>query len=293
LNGVLDRWSGQRGSQRSALTQLIDDARQERQPLEDSWSESQRTVRAEVAELEESAHRIFARHVEHLRQLQEWKNNLLHLKNEFHPVLEILHAARWFDHADRLADRFCRRLVRAAEVLAERQENVRARLSASEQALGERAASLEEFRKKTGERGRSLLVSRGRKRPESEFVENQAAEHAALGLEFHELRRGLARRLNHMYRAAKLIEHHAKANPAILEIRKAHLIERLRQPQELLFRLRENVLTDALAYEAARRSLRALQETVKNMRCVEDVYGAPPPFWKRRFIPETFLRKNG
>jgi hypothetical protein len=291
LGSVLDRWNEQRTEGHRAIASTLDRLREEGQPLQERWFDFRQLLKGEVGDLEEAANRIFSRHVDHLRRLESWKNEILQSRGQLEPIEKGEEAAAWLMRTEAIAPSFSERLLRAAEHAGHRQKKVHERVGALDAALEERTAELQLFRQKVMKQKRPFLVSRGRKNPELAFVERCVAEQAELSLELQGLRRSVAHGLKRLYRAAHLIEQNVKVNPGRFELRRNGLLKQLRPAQEYLFELREKVLSEALTYEATRKKLRWINDVVKTMRCVEDVYRAPVPFWKQLFHSETFSQK--
>jgi hypothetical protein len=292
LHDVLDRWNRQRTEGRQAITVTLDALREESRPLQEQWFDFRQLLKQEVENLDEASNRIFSRHVDHLRRLETWKNEILLLHGKFEPIQKGEQATAWFARIEVFARPFSEALLVSAERAGKRYAQAHERLVVLDRELDDRTAELQLFRQRVMKQKRPFLVSRGRKNPEVAFVEKGAAEQAALSLELQALRRSVAHGLKRIYRAAHLVEKNVKVNPGRFELHRNALLKQLRPAQEYLFQLREKVLTDALTYEASRKKLNWIHDVVKSMRCIEDVYRAPVPFWKQLFHSETFSTKN-
>jgi hypothetical protein len=259
----------------------IDEARAVRQQLDDAWARNGTQFDTDIREIEHSNLQTAARWLERLRRLEEWRKQIGGLDSALVGVESTVGSLRWFDRAEALADPLAARLRRTGERLLERRDAFHQSLEIWESALTEKEAELKAFQERHAQVSGPLLVSRARRQPEAEFVEGGSATESELSATIAGLRRRLNHFLGRLYRAAQLLERRAEAYPGLFEVRKNQLLERLRATEKDFFALREAILADALYFEACRKKMRWISDMVKRMKCIEEVYRPPEPFWKR------------
>jgi hypothetical protein len=128
---------------------------------------------------------------------------------------------------------------------------------------------------------RPLLVSRGRKRPETLFIEDQARKEGELAFRSEQLRRRIDWALNRVYRATHALEQRAADQPSLFEMRRSQILDSLKQPLKSLLRLRDQAKAEASEIDALQSRLEKSRMIVAGMRTVEDEYRERPPFWRR------------
>jgi len=119
-----------------------------------------------------------------------------------------------------------------------------------------------------------ILVSRARKKPELEFLEEKQAASALLSAALQDMRTSFQHSLGRIQKGLSTLEQriaHTALNHDPLE---QSLEASWKSLEDEFLKLREAILADALFYEACRSQLKSVQERVLYLRCLEDVYGA-------------------
>jgi len=281
LNQTLTLWTERRRQIRLEVEHQHDHMAVALSELHDRWNDM-RGLRRERWDAFENDDRLSEdRWMERLGRIEEWRGTLMQLQNRFGGIEGIVSGIQWFDRAQdvgkRMAAHLGDRIVPYENTHTQLHEQLEQWLSA----LTAKEIDLKDVKQKAEDRTEPLLVSRARKQPELDFLAENLAKDADLGLQLHRLRRTVALSLGRLYRVSHLLERHARVNEGLFEIRRKQITEDLKNSQNQYFGLREKVLADALLYESCRRKLRWLKEAVNALRCIEDVYRAPESAWKK------------
>lgn len=275
------RWTDQRKQVRQAVVDKLDGLLTERQSLDDGRRDIRQSRNAEFRELELKDREGEGRWIERLHRIEEWKNRAAELQSEQVRLEKGVSGTLWFERAQSVASRFSRRLEKQIAHLNDFEKTLRSDLEAWPATLAAKRADLEAFQVRQKAHATPLLVSRGRKKPESDFVQEQTQAEVSATTALQGLRQAINVHLNRLYLTSKTIEARAAESPARLELRRNALQEQLKDVQLSFFALRERVLADVLSMETCRRELRWIRDAVDGMKCIEDVYKAPEPFWRR------------
>ena len=182
-------------------------------------------------------------------------------------------------------DSVSRRLERHAQALARRALR-RVRLCTTEleewsqplpgDRLDPAAGKLKEKETAKGER---VYVSRARKQPETDFILQQREYEEELKERLYRLRQSLNHTVGRLHKMSWTVNQRTqRSSNSVQELRES-LQYMLRQLQKLYDERRDEILADALLFEAGRRHLQSAEELVRGMRCVEDA--APAMMMKK------------
>jgi len=281
LNTALTRWASERVGVRKEAGAATDGLKPWDQILDDQRRILIHGRQTILQDLEAFGRAGQSRWAERLRRVDEWKETVAGYQAQADHAAALCEGVHWFEAAERLSSVFCERAKRRAGRLEISRGPFHAAILEWESRLNEKEAELKSAPGKSAASQKPLLVSRARKQPEVDFVKEQDLQEPLWESELRGLRRSVNHWLGRIYLIARRIESNAAAHPALFEPAKNQLQADLQEPQKLFFALRERVLDDALHYEACRHRLRSIRQRVQAMRCVEDVYSSPEPFWKR------------
>lgn len=281
LNALLDTRGAQARQARQEAEVQIDELLYARRDIDDARVLLRQRRGAQLQDIESSRPTLEARWAERLRRLDEWKARLAPLREEGARLDALGKTWRWFERAQQAALPFNRRLGDFAERLENRRKSLEDSLKAWELRLEERSGALRAFEEKNSRRSAALLVSRARKRPEEIFVQQETMTAGQMETAFADLRGAASRALGRLYKAYAVLEKRSQESPALFEVRRRHLEQDFKATLALLSSLRERILNDALLLQSNRRTLEWIREHVNRMKCVEEVYRAPQPRWRR------------
>ncbi len=281
LSKLITEWTGTRKLSASDISEQIDDLLIQVRQLDDQWKTKADSHRKALQELEQSQKGSDERWLERLRRIEGWLVQIRALEERYGFVAATVAGIRWFERARTLAERLTLQFVRRAALLEEGEARHHGDLQQWVERLSVKEAELKVFKEKADSYPGPFLVSRARKQPEALFVNENARYDAEVSLLHQSLRKTVSLYLGRLYRSAKQVEERSKVNPALFEGPRKQIMENLKPTQDQSFALREKVLADALLYESCRRKLRWIKQTVSSIRCIEEVYKAPEPFWKR------------
>jgi chromosome segregation ATPase len=235
--------------------------------------------RRDLRQLSDEMETAQARWQERLQRVVEWKRAATEIQNQESHLRRIVRSTVWLQKARGYQDVFVQRLERRAEALDAAQQALHEKLVAWQPVLEEREAALTDLIAKGTQAGRPLYVSRARKRPEIEFVQEQEAVNGRLQQEMRGLRRSLNHSIDRVRKAFAALDQ--LVGPQILyEVHRQEIVTALKGLERLLNQRREQILSDALIYESCRRTLRSVRETAHGLNCLEDIR-AKPSGWKR------------
>lgn len=245
---------------------------------------SHRDMRAaDLRELENTVELTDLRWNERLLRIVEWQNSAASLQQQQAQQQRIVQAIVWFQKADVHKDAFIRRLSHRAALWQDQQKQFHQELKEWSGTLSQKQEDLQEFKQKGADKVERLLVSRARKKPELDFVKAHSAKSDLLAYALQQLRRSINHSLGRIQSAYAALEIRANENQVFFEIHKDEIQAALKPCEKTFLEHREAILSDALLYESCKRQLRWIQETVNGLRCIEDFYHPPEPFWKKFF----------
>jgi hypothetical protein len=227
--------------------------------------------RRDLRQLEESYLETRARWEERLQRVQEWKNTVRTLSEEDVRLRQLIQSSFWLQKARRYQDAFIRRLEHRADLLQADHQGLQPKLDAWLDLLQTQEASLNDVKQKAEQAKQPFYVSRARKQPEEDFVWAQNSTQESLGLELRALRRSLNEARGRLQKAFQAIERQTPGVDVLFEMHMQELLGALKGAQKQLDQRRDEILSDALTYEACRNLLRRLQDVVKGLRCIEDI----------------------
>jgi hypothetical protein len=227
--------------------------------------------RRDVRRLEESVLEAQTRWDERLHRIEVWGKAVADLQQEEARLQRLIRSTLWLQKARRHQETFARRLEHRADRLHAEQQVLHEKLEAWLALLQEREGTLQELIDKQEKSVRPLYVSRARKQPEVDFVNAQQAASGSLGKDLHHLRRSLAHVLGRLQKAFSTVEIQASGSELLYEMHKQEIVTTLKDAEKILQERREQILSDALVYEACRNLLRRLHETAHGLRCIEDI----------------------
>jgi hypothetical protein len=281
LDTLLTRWIDHRHTLEDETESRLDGLKFARQALDDALAQGRRRRHAEVATLREEADWHAVRWAERLRRVGQWSQALAIGEQAYQRFDDILAQIHWFDKTEQLAERFNRRLFRAAERLEQQQLEFSGAVDRWLKTLATQQQFVERFKEKERQQPTPLLVSRTRKRIDTDFVRDQQRIEADLNAMLQPLRRRLTHMLSRLYRANRILEQRSSVSRALFELRKNNLLELLNPPQRRWFALRDGILQGALVFESGRKTLLDLQRAAESLHCVEDAYKEPESWWTR------------
>jgi len=281
LQELLTRWTDHSSSVRSEVSVLLDHLANDRRVLDVRWSARQQERSTVVQRQESEVDKISDRWTERLKRVDEWKGQIQRAEEECLRAESTVRAVGFFDRAQSLSTLLGQRLLSRASQLAERQREIHNELEDWLILLEEKETNLQAFKQKERSTPRPFLVSRARKQPEQDFVIQQNSAEHSFSLKIQALRQDVNHSLGRIYKAGHQLEVHAQTNETLFAGYQRQAQHELKEPQNQLFALRDEVLSDALLYEACRKKLRWIQDAVRSIRCLEDIYKAPEPFWKK------------
>jgi len=227
--------------------------------------------RRDIQNLIENFQEARGRWDERLQRIEKWKSSVTQLQETEAHLQGLLGAGVWLEKARQYQDSFVQRLNRGAVRLEAAHQIVRYNIEAWITLLQEREGLLQELTSREKQADASFFVSRARKQPELDFLAEQASVESALGQELA----GMRHLLNHLRarvrRAITVIGQRTSGAEIFYEIHKQEMLVELKTLEETLDKRREQILSEALAYEGGRHLLRKLNGLVHNVRCLEDI----------------------
>lgn len=285
LSTQLDRWHDHRKQVRKNILDSLDGLLAHRQQLDDTRRQlrQDRLIETNVLETEDRVGE--ARWVERLRRIEEWKTQVSGLQEEARQQAFLIKGFIGFSKAQRIAPRLARRFEQQAERLFGFEESLQTQLSDWGPVLAERQTDLTAYKERERHHGPPFYVSRGRKRPELDFLKEQAGLETELLSTLQGLRRLVNQTLDRLHDTSKGFETLAQRHPTLFETSFQLLREQLKTMQERYSVLRDKLLSDGLMFESHRRSLQWIRKTIEGMKVLEDAYRRQPPWyeklWKR------------
>jgi hypothetical protein len=221
---------------------------------------------------------------ERLERIQGWKQAIARLQTDDNRLQQLIESSAWLQKARRYQRDFIARLERRGGAIAAAQAEQHPRLIAWAEQLAARANDLRERIENREEPARPLYVTRARKQPEIEFLQDQYMQELTMGEELNGRRHQLQRLIGRLHKAAAAIERRASGQEILYEVHKQELLEGLRELHLKLQVVREVLLEDALIFEAGRHWLRQLRRKATGLRLIEEL-PQRKPFWRKIFSP--------
>jgi len=281
LDPLLTQWSTQASDRRRVHDGFLDQLRGARQLLDDARTPLADHRAAGFKTLEAFHDSQIGRWIQRLQRLDAWRDDVAGIAQRAEEIQSIIAAGHWLDRVETMVPAFARRLMTLSEKLFSVQAGLRQALSRWQAGLESKEQELQALRDKETTQGAPLLVSRSRKQPEMDFIEAQNQAERDLVADVQAARHMLHHAMDRLYRATRALERRAGAAPDLYESRKNQIVSQLREPQDRLYVVREEILSDALTFEMCRRKLRTIQTSVNAIRCIEDAFKPAPPFWKK------------
>jgi len=129
--------------------------------------------RRDLRQIEEARRTFKPDGNERLSRIQGWKQAVTGLQYDETQLENILRSSRWLDKARGYVDPFVAHMDRRAEKLRAQVQPFHEKLMAWQAALDEREALQKDSKKNSKNARRPVYVSRARKRPELQFVNQQ------------------------------------------------------------------------------------------------------------------------
>ena len=239
--------------------------------------------RRDARRLEQLSQDAQARWDERLHRIEEWGNSVVDIRDHEGQLHGIVASMLWLEKAAGHQDAFLRRLNQRADRLLQGQKALHEKLDAWFTLLQEREQILQELKHREANSKEPLYVSRARKQPEIDFVNEQRAVNETLGKDMQQLRSTLTTTLGRLQKAYSNLEERTSKYQLLYEVRKQEMVTGLKSVEPVLLDRRYQILSDALVYEACRSSLRRIHDIVRGLRCIEDLSQTPRTGWKKLF----------
>jgi hypothetical protein len=226
--------------------------------------------RRDVRYLQEFRQDADTRWEERLQRIEEWQRSVGDIQSEHTIIQRLLRSTQWLVKARGKQAAFQYHFNRRAEILHLTQQGLHEKLAAWEVMLQEKHATLEDLRAKEESANRPLYVSRARKQPEIDFVQEHQAFSEEMGRCIQQLRDSLTRARGRVQKAIALVEQQASGREILYEVHKQEILATLKNVEQTLKDRREAILSDALIYEGGRHVLKKINERVSGLRSLEE-----------------------
>jgi DNA repair exonuclease SbcCD ATPase subunit len=156
------------------------------------------------------------------------------------------------------------------------------------------------FQERQRQHGQPLFVSRARRLPLQQFMVTQRGIESEVCAYVEKLRRSMTTLTTRIDRAQKLLAMKGHPSQTHSEALKSRMFSELGEVRERLTPVREKLLSQSGRCEESRRQLRALEEGMNQMLCVEDIgqpkRGINVEAWQkilRRMLPRKAPPSSG
>ena len=239
--------------------------------------------RRELRRMSDVAAESQQRWTERLQRIEAWNSSTESIAQEKAALSRLISGSLWLKKARSHQDAFVRRLEQRAEAVSTEQQGLHERLLGWLSALNERERALEDLGEKRERSEKPFYISRGRKLPEVQFLEQQNEMGRQLGAELQRLRGTLRKAIERLARAIHTVETQASGPHILYEVHKHEIVSALSETGMSLKSRRDSLLSDALIYEEGCYRLRQLQQTVSSYACLEDISRERKGGWKSYF----------
>lgn len=222
-----------------------------------------------------------ARWAERLRRLSHWKQQLSVLKSQWTAQHETWTVWQWFERAANIASRLGERWKRQAAKMEDQRLQKEAQLATWDSDISGGHERMDGFEARQQLKSLPLLVSRARKRPEEDRLNEQQRTEAQLTEDLKTLKLDIGRLANRISQSHATMQQHAAKSPGFFEALKQNTMIPVRDAQLQLHELREQLMGTALRFENGRKRIRQWSDRLDRMRCLEEAYAKPKPWWAK------------
>jgi chromosome segregation ATPase len=226
--------------------------------------------RRDLRQLEDFRRNADTRWEERLDRIEAWRQSVGELQSEHAIIQRLLRSTQWLVKARGKQDTFQHYFTRRADILQVTQQALHEKLAIWEGMLQEKQRVFEELRAKEESANRPLYVSRARKQPEIEFIQEHQSFSEDMGRCIQQLRDSLQRARGRIQKATRIVESQASGSEILYEVNKQEILAMLQNAEKTLQGQREAILSDALTFEGCRHKLKKLHGQIYGLRSLEE-----------------------
>lgn len=226
--------------------------------------------RRDLRYLEDARHDTDNRWEERMERIEQWRRSVGQLQGEYDIIQRLMRSTRWLQKAHSKRSVFLQRFNRRAAILTLTQESLHEKLTVWEGMLQDKIAELNELKAKEDHSHRPLYMSRARKQPEIEFVQEHDKFNEEMGRCITELRASLNRARARVAKAFAAVDAQVLGSEILYEVHKQEIRAALQSVETTLLQHRDAILSDALVYEGCRHILKKINGRVFELRSLEE-----------------------